>query len=126
MVCYFFSYFGVSINCRSWVCKLHNIILTCAETHCIVIYESSVPTNWYFLVFCLFCKFFKSDLEIINLIFDIFRHVDSTYITEYLMLSCIEKITLNCWPFFAYFLLINKLYELNVVLFHLFKLCNIF
>ena len=31
-VCDFFSYFGMSINCRSWVCKLHNMFLTCVET----------------------------------------------------------------------------------------------
>ena len=46
-VCYFFSYFGVSINCRSWAFKLRNIFLTCAENKaiclgafCIAIYEN--------------------------------------------------------------------------------------
>ena len=33
-VCDFFSYFGMSINC-SWLCKLRNIFLTCAETEAI-------------------------------------------------------------------------------------------
>ena len=63
-VCYIFSYFSISINCRSWVCKLHNIFPTCGETEAylylrafnIVIYESSIPT--IFLV----CQLFQSDL----------------------------------------------------------------
>ena len=34
-----FSYFGMSINCRSWVCKLRNIFLTCAEIEAVSIFE---------------------------------------------------------------------------------------
>ena len=34
-VCEVFSYFGMSINCRSWVCKLHNIFLIFAATEAI-------------------------------------------------------------------------------------------
>ena len=34
-----FSYFGMSINCRSWVCKLHNLLVTCAETEAIPMFE---------------------------------------------------------------------------------------
>ena len=30
--CHFFSYFDEPINCKSWVCKLHNIFLTYSET----------------------------------------------------------------------------------------------
>ena len=38
MVLYFFSYFCVPINCSSWVCKLHNIFLACAENEEISIF----------------------------------------------------------------------------------------
>ena len=38
-VCDFFSYFGISTNCRSWVCKLHSIFLTCAESEAISMFE---------------------------------------------------------------------------------------
>ena len=64
-VCDFLNYFGMSINCRSCVCKLHKISLTCVEAeaistfegfYSIVIYESSVST--FFLV----SKLFKSNL----------------------------------------------------------------
>ena len=34
-VCDFFNYFGMSINFRSWVCKLHKIFLTFSETEAI-------------------------------------------------------------------------------------------
>ena len=64
-VCDFFNYFGMSINCRSCVCKLHKIFLTCVEAeaistfegfYSIVIYESSIST------FFLISKLFKSNL----------------------------------------------------------------
>ena len=38
-VCDFFSYFGMPINCKNWVCKLHNIFLICAETEAISMFE---------------------------------------------------------------------------------------
>ena len=38
-VCDFFSYFGMPINCRRWVCMLHNIFLTCAETKAISMFK---------------------------------------------------------------------------------------
>ena len=34
-VCDVFSYFGMSINCRNWVCKLRNIFMIFAETEAI-------------------------------------------------------------------------------------------
>ena len=57
--------------------------------------------------FSLDCKLFKSDLQIMN--------------TGYFTLSYIEKSISTGSHFFRYFLLVNKLYELNV-----FKLQNIF
>ena len=44
-----------------------------------------------------------SDLKIINLILDIFRNVDSAYITEYLVLSYIEKLISTVGYFLATF-----------------------
>ena len=37
--CHFFSYFGMSMNFSSWVCKLHKIFMTCAETKAISMFE---------------------------------------------------------------------------------------
>ena len=54
----------------------------------------------------------KSDLEILNLLLDIFRCVDSACITEYLVLSYIEKSFSTVGHFFSYFLMINKLCKL--------------
>ena len=106
-VSYFFSYFGVSINC-----KLHNIFLTLSlRAFSIVIYESSISTNQYFLAFfCLVCKLFKSDLEIINLILDIFRYVISAYIIRISHTVFYRKINFNCQLFFSYFLLVNVIW----------------
>ena len=96
----------------------------CFWAFSIVTYESSIPTNQYFLAFfCLACTLFKSDLEIINLILDIFKYVMSGYITGYLVLSCITKINISCWPFFK---LLFVGYELDFILFQVFKLCKIF
>ena len=44
----------------------------------------------FLAAFCLVRKFFDSDLEIINLVLDIFRYVDSAYITRYLVPSYME------------------------------------
>ena len=38
-VCDFFSYFRMSIICRNWVCKLHNIFLTYTETEANSMFE---------------------------------------------------------------------------------------
>ena len=48
----------------------------------------------------------SSDLEITNLILDIFRYVVSDYITGYLVLFY-RKRNFNCWSFSSYFLLVN-------------------
>ena len=79
----------------------------CLAPFSIVIYESSIPTNYYSLAFIgLFCKFFCSHLEIINLILEIFRDAISAYITEYRVLSYIQKLM---WTvgLFSYVLLVN-------------------
>ena len=61
----FFNYFGVSINCMSWVGELHNIFLTCAETEAIsmfeafsiIIYENPIQTIYLVSNFSnLICK----------------------------------------------------------------------
>ena len=119
-VCYLFSYFGVLINCRNLsvnyiICFQH--VQKLRQYLYLGFLVSSIPTNWYFLAFfCLTYKFFKSYLEIINLMLDIFRYVNSASITGYLILSYIENlISTECY-FFRYFLLVIKLHELNVVL----------
>ena len=38
-VCYFFSHFDVSMNCKSWICKSHNIFLRCPEIEAISMFE---------------------------------------------------------------------------------------
>ena len=59
---------------------------------------------------------------------DNFRYVDSAYITGSLLsyVSYIEKLFSPVGHFFYYFLVVNKLHELNVLLSQLLKLCNIF
>ena len=82
----------------------------CLEPFSTVIYESSIPANQYFLAFFLsgpVCKLFKSDLEIINLIFDISWYVVSAYITWYFVLSYVEKFISTVGHIFSYFLLAN-------------------
>ena len=85
IVCDFFSYFGMSINYRSWVCKLHNMFLICAETETISMFE-----GW--LLYVIFQHFFlvsnlsKSNLYIINVILDLSTYVDNAYITGYLVI----------------------------------------
>ena len=74
-------------------------------TFSIVIRQSSVPTNQYFLTF-LVCKLFKSDLESINLILGIFRYVVSAYFTGYLILTYIEKLISTIGHFLATFSLL--------------------
>ena len=57
---------------------------------------------------------FKSDLEIINLILEIFRYVDSAYITGYLVLSYIVKLISTVGYFLATFCnLINCMSSVN-------------
>ena len=93
-VCYLFSYFGVLINCRNLsvnytTCFQH--VQKLRQYLYLGVLVSSIPTNWYFLAFfSLAYEFFKSYLEIINLILDIFRYVDSASITGYLILSYIS------------------------------------
>ena len=92
----FFSYFGVSINFSSWVCKSHNIFMTSAEIEAIPMFQGFLYCHQFQIIdsflaaFYLVRKWFSSDLEIINLVLDIFRYVDSAYITRYLVPSYIE------------------------------------
>ena len=110
--CYFFSYFGVLINCRSWVWNLHNIFLRCAETVAISMFKDF----WYFHLWKFNSIIFSCQWSLIwkfcNLLLDIFRCVDSACITEYLVLSYIEKSFSNVGHFFSYFLMVNKLCKL--------------
>ena len=56
-----------------------------------------------FSFFYLLCKLLRSDLEIINLIFDIFRSVGSASIIGYLVLSYVEKLISTARHFLATF-----------------------
>ena len=97
----------------SWVCTLQNIFLTCAETEAIsmfggffsiVIYESSVPTNPYYLATVVWSVNCSSLVwKFINFILDIFRYKDSGYITKHLVLYYIEKLISALGLFLATF-----------------------
>ena len=77
----------------------------CLEAFSIIINESSISTNQYFLAFLVWPVNCSS--LIINLILDIFRYAVSAYITGYLVLSYIEKLISTVGHFFSNFLLIN-------------------
>ena len=88
IVCNFFSYFGMSINYRSWVCKLHNMFLICAETETISMFEGFCTSflKVQFQHFFLVSNLSKSNLYIINVILDLSTYVDNAYITGYLVI----------------------------------------
>ena len=75
----------------------------------IVIYESSVPTNPYYLATFVWSVNCSSLVwKFINFILDIFRYKDSGYITKHLVLSYIEKLISALGLFLAtFYCLIN-------------------
>ena len=88
IVCDFFSYFGMSINFRSWVFKLHNMFLICAETETISMFEGFRTSflEVQFQLFVLVSNLSKFNLYIINVILDLSTYGDNAYITGYLVI----------------------------------------
>ena len=96
IVCYLFSYFSLSLNCRSCVFKLPAIFMACSETAAILIFESLQYCHIWkvqFQFFCLVCKLFKADIANHISYFGHFQICgQSLYCRVYLTQSYIEQL----------------------------------
>ena len=121
---YWFISVGLPRNCRCWVCKLHKFVnyvygflvlsLVKIQFQSIVIFSS-------FFVWSVNCSSLICKLWILCWIFPIRWTILIFQVISFFY----SKIIFNWWHCFGYFLLVNKLYELNVFKLHIiFQICQ--
>ena len=88
----FLNHFCWLVNCMNWVYKLYNNIHMCGLLVSSFI-ENLIPTiHYFFWLFHPLSKLLKFDVWIIHHILGMFRHVNSVYVTGYLVLPHIETL----------------------------------